>query len=46
MKRSPSAAGVAPTAHAALVEHAEVADERLEGAPVAGRADQSLGLDP
>ena len=48
MKRRPSAAGRGPIAFGtpALVEHVQVAHERLEPPPVASRADHRVGLDP
>jgi hypothetical protein len=47
VKRSPPAAGSAPIArrHAAIAEDAEMADERLEPAAIAGRADDRVRLD-
>ena len=47
MKRRPGAASspVGRLRHAALVEHAEVPDHRLQPAAVAGRRDHGVGLD-
>ena len=48
MKRRPSAAGSSPAARGdpAFVEHAEVADQRLQPVQVPRRADDDIGVDP